>query len=438
MTRGAVFLAVALLTGSLAVGAAPSRHFPHTEPDHPGNIFVTGEDVFVKTPASDSRSWTLVDYEKRTIAHGSTAGGIRLGKLPAGYYEVTLAGEGSPGTFSLGVLEALRAPTPLTSPVCIDVAAAWLVPADKMKATANLSALAGVNWVRDRLNWEELEPARGHFAESNKYDLSVAVQARAGLQVLEVSHRSPKWATATPERFPDDLRDAYDYHKALAARWQGKVGAFEPWNEADITMFGGHTGSEMASLQKAAFLGLKAGNPKVIASLNVFALHRKSTLSDLAENDAAPYFDTFNLHHYEPFSNYPQLYADFRAASGGKPLWVTECSLPVKWNGDPSLEEPTPDDLRLQSERVPKTYALSLHQGARTVFYFILPHFVEGNTQFGIVKRDLSPRPAYLSLAAVGRLLADARPLGQLPLDGAQGYAFRAKPDGKDSVVLVL
>ena len=75
--------------------------------------------------------------------------------------------------------------------------------------------------------------------------------------------------------------------------------AFEPWNEADIPMFGGHTGSEMASLQKAAYLGLKAGNPKVIACLNVFALHRAATLRDLHENAAWPYFDTFNLHHYE-------------------------------------------------------------------------------------------------------------------------------------------
>ena len=44
------------------------------------------------------------------------------------------------------------------------------------------------------------------------------------------------------------------------------------------------------------------------------------TLLDLNENAAWPYFDTFNLHHYDGFDRYPRLYADFRAVSAGKPL----------------------------------------------------------------------------------------------------------------------
>ena len=35
-------------------------------------------------------------------------------------------------------------------------------------------------------------------------------------------------------------------------------------------------------------------------------LHRAATLRDLHENEAWPYFDTFNLHHYERFDAYPQ------------------------------------------------------------------------------------------------------------------------------------
>ena len=247
--------------------------------------------------------------------------------------------------------------------------------------------------------------------------------------MLEVGHSSPAWANPNGKRFPLDLRDTYNFHRALARRWQGEVVAFEPWNEADIPMFGGHTGSEMASLQKAAYLGLKAGNPKVIACLNVFALHRPATLRDLHENEAWPYFDTFNLHHYEAFDAYPKLYADFRAVSGGKPLWVTECSVPVKWHGDERLQEPTDEDLRVQSERVTMTYAQAIHEGAEAVFYFMLPHYVEGQTQFGVLRPDLTPRPAFVALAAVGRLLADAKPLGRLKTgsDSIRAFLFRAK-----------
>ena len=291
---------------------------------------------------------------------------------------------------------------------------AWFYGPDRMDAVANLCALAGMNWVRDRLNWGEMEPQRGQFSAPNKYDASAAAQSRAGLRVLQVIHLSPPWANPNGKRFPLDLRDAHRFFEEMAKRWRGQVQAFEPWNEADIPMFGGHTGAEMASLQKAAYLGLKAGNPEVIACLNVFALHNTNQLADLNENEAWPYFDTYNLHHYEPFDNYPKLYADHRAVSAGRPLWVSECAVPVKWAGDEQLKEPSDADLRVQAERVAKTLACSLHEGSAATFYFLFPHYVEGQTQFGIVRPDLTPRPAYVALAAVGHLLADAKPLGRL------------------------
>ena len=71
-----------------------------------------------------------------------------------------------------------------------------------------------------------------------------------------------------------------------------------------------------------------------------------------------------------------------------------------------------------------KTYALALHQGAAEVFYFMLPQYSEGTVQFGLLHADLSPRPGYLALAAVGRLLADAKPLGRLALTNNAGQAY--------------
>ncbi|MGA2867196.1 MAG: hypothetical protein ABSF95_22185 [Verrucomicrobiota bacterium] len=427
----------ALLGASFAAQAgAPGRGIPRPLVSHPGNIFVAGEPVIIGAPPGEGGAWRAVDYEGKVVAQGPVKDGrAELGRLPVGYYEVARG----VGRFAVGVLAGLRAPTPLSSPIGADVAMAWLVPREKMEGVASLCAVAGLNRVRDRLDWGEMEPRRGEFAGSNRYDFPVRVQAAAGLQVLQVSHRSPAWANPNNKRFPLDLRDAYDFHRALARRWRAAVAAFEPWNEADIEAFGGHTGSEMASFQKAAWLGLKAGNPQVTGCLNVFALHREATLQDLQENEAWPYFDTFNLHHYAPFADYPRLYADFRGVCAGRPLWVTECSLPVKWRGDERLQEPTPEDLREQSERVPITYALAIHEGAQAVFYFILPHYVEGQTQFGALRRDLTPRPAFLALAAAGRLLADARPLGRVQSadPAVRACLFEAKPDGRRAQVLV-
>ncbi len=420
--------------GATIAGAAQETK---TFPDHPGNIFLVGDEVRLALPG-EGRTWRLCDYEGQKLGD-FTANQLRLpiGRLPVGFYRLEQT-EGS-NWISLAVLEPSRKRTPATSPIGIDVAMAWFYGPERVDAVAHLCSLAGVNWVRDRLNWAEMEKERGEFSPLNKYDASARAQSRAGLQVLQVMHRSPAWANPDSKRFPTDLRDAYRFFEAMAKRWRGHVQAFEPWNEADIPMFGGHTGAEMASLQKAAYLGLKAGNPKVIACLNVFALHQTNHLADLHENEAWPYFDTYNFHHYEPLDHYPKLYADHRAVSAGRPLWVSECAVAVKWAGEKTLQEPTDTDLRVQAERLVKTFASSLHEGSAATFYFMLPHYVEGQTQFGILRPDLTPRPAYVALAAVGRLLANAQPLGKLAVQDntVRAFAFRARPDSKPRNVLV-
>lgn len=430
----AVYLAAAVFT---AGAARKPRPLPAALAGHPGNIFTAGEEVIVSVPDRAGR-WNLRDDEGRVVSEvPPQAGRVALGKLGVGWYRLQPTGGGD--WISLGVLQPLRAPTPMTSPIAVDVAMAWFYPPDRMDAVASLCALAGVNWVRDRLSWPEMEPAPGRLAGSNKYDASAAAQARAGLRVLQVIHASPAWANPNGKRFPTDLRDAYRFFESMARRWKGQVAAFEPWNEADIPMFGGHTGAEMAALQKASYLGLKAGAPEIVACLNVWAHHNTNQLSDLHDNQAWPYFDTYNLHHYEAFDRFPALYADHRAVSAGRPLWVSECAMPVKWAGDEKLKEPTDADLRVQAERVARTFAGSLHEGSAATFYFLLPHYVEGPTQFGIVRPDLTPRPAFVALAAAGRLLAGARPLGRWRTDDAavRAFLFQARPDGRDSAVLV-
>ncbi len=417
-----------------------TREIPRPLPSHPGNIFLSGEEVSI-TPPGTNDVWRVVDYEGNPVASEHVKEGrVQLGKLPVGYYEVISSGNGVTNRTTVGVLEPLRVPTSLTSPIGIDVAMAWFFPKDAMAAPANLCTLAGINRVRDRLLWPELEPKRGEWAAHSRYDDSIEAQLAAGLQILEVNHASPQWANTNGMRFPLDLRDIYEFDKETARRWAGKIEAIEPWNEADIREFGGHTGSEMASLQKAAYFGLRAGNSNVIACMNVFAIRRAATLKDFSENEAWPYFDTFNVHHYEPLQNYPSLYADYRAASGGRPMWVSECSVHVYWQGDEKLRELTPDDLRQQSERVTKTFVLGLYQGIQAMFYFMLPHYTEGPLQYGLLHQDLTPRPGYLALAAVGRLLADAKPIGRIPLrdNSGQIYFFSTQTDGKPSEVAVI
>ncbi|MGD0091103.1 MAG: hypothetical protein ABSE73_14390 [Planctomycetota bacterium] len=439
-----VVVLCALAVPLLSLAAESKRVIPKPLPDHPGNIFLAGEEAAVPLPpANDAKSqaWRLADYEGKTVAEGTAADGkAALGKLSVGYYELRRVVDGTPQNprVTVGVLAPLDAPTPATSPIAIDVAMAWFYSGAQQEAAANLCTLAGINRVRDRLAWREMEPKKGEFAAKNKYDDTARKQAEAGLLVLQVHHDSPEWANKQHKRFPLDLRDAYSFEKEMAHRWQGQVVAFEPWNEADIGEFGGHTGAEMAALQKASYLGLKAGNPDVTACQNVFATANASILKDLNENQAWPYFDIFNLHHYSGTDAYPGTYAAHRAVSAGRPLWVSEFNAPVHWAGDKKEQEPNDANLRVQAERVAQVYAAALHEGPAAAFYFILPHYVEGQTQFGVLHKDLTPRPAFLAVAAVGRLLADAKPLGRPAVQpNVRAFLFHARPGGKEQDVLV-
>ena len=176
----------------------------------------------------------------------------------------------------------------------------------------------------------------------------------------------------------------------------------------------------------------------MIACQSVFALSRPETLADFTRNNPGPYFERFNLHHYVPLDKYEEVYARYRAASAGKPMWVTEFNVTVDW-ADEKSQEPDAKNLRVQAMRLPKVFAKSLYEGVEAAFYFMLPHYVEHKRQYGILHRDLTPRPAFMALAAVGSLLADAKAVGRWDAGDPQvhAYVFRARPDGQEKFVIV-
>ena len=210
-----------ILGGLIALTATlrAAEDLPRPLAGHPGNIFLADEPVTVSLPAKAGEKWKLIDYEGKTLRKDIVPGEeAQLGKLPVGYYE--LRGDHAEDRITLGVIAPLVAPTPKTSPIGIDIAMAWLYPDEAQQpGVVNLCTLAGMNWVRDRMSWPELETAPGKFAPANKYDRTAAIQSDAGLRVLQVNHIGPPWLK-NHKRFPDDLRDAYRFYKEIAQQLQ--------------------------------------------------------------------------------------------------------------------------------------------------------------------------------------------------------------------------
>jgi hypothetical protein len=403
---------------------------------HPGNVFTRGEDVSVAVPKKWA-GWHAIDISRNEVGHGSAQSGVAdLGKLPTGYFEV-LEKDG-PGKITAAVLT----PTTISpdTPIAIDTGMSWFYPDNpqKIRDACALCRLGGVKWVRDRASWPEIEPARGKWAGDTRYERTMRIEHEEGLKILQVNHISPAWASKDTRHFPDDLRDVYNFYRGLAKRWKGLADAIEPWNEPDIDMFGGHTGCEIASFQKAAYLGLKAGNSALPVNQAVFAIDRAQTLDEFGANEVYPYFDRYDLHHYVKLPLYPRAYARHRAVSGGRPMWTTEFNLTIWWS-DEKTGEPSEDDLRVQAFRVSKVFSEALYEGPVKLFYFMLGHYVEHQLQYGIVHTDLTPRPAYVAFAAVGRFLDAAKPIGRVDLgdDKLKGYIFQTEVDGTKQETLV-
>ncbi len=439
-------------------GAAALRPPARPLPDHPGNVFVVGEDVLVPVPgdlAPSATGWRLLDDRQREVRRGELSPSpavrptaVAFGPLDPGWYRLEFGPTNThrPSFTTLAVLPRLVTPPSPDTPVALDAAMSWFAAGDDLQQRrfANLAALTGVAWVRDRLRWRDLQPQAGPLvAGPTTYDNAAEAQRAAGLEVLQVFHDTPPWARETPGaggRFAPDLRTVHDFARQLAIRFHGRVGAWEPWNEANVSAFGGHTVDQMCSWQKAAWLGLKAGDPDVLVGWNATAAvptaaHTEGVLA----NETWPYFDTYNIHTYDWAHGYTELWEPARRAAAGRPIWITEADRGTPHLKDPPWFDQDPRLERLKAEWIAQAYAASLYAGAQRHFHFILGHYQEPNgVQFGLLRLDLTPRPAYVALAAVGRCLAGARSLGRWrPGSDVQVHAFRARPDGIERDVLV-
>lgn len=431
------------------------RNIPTAQPQHPGNVFLLGENVTINIPKSTS-SWRLLDDRRAVIKQGSIdekTSNLNIAEPGIGWYRIEfLDTDGKLVNWTTAaVLAPLAEPVPQDSPICVDSATSWFAanqPA-RQERFAQLAALAGVNWIRDRMSWGGFQPEPDKLPENTTYDTAATFQASHGLKVLQVFHDTPGWALNEQldgkrrfKRFPRDLRHLYKFCKAMAQRYKGRVLAWEPWNEGNITMFGGHTIDEMCTHQKAAYLGYKAGNPDLTVCWNVYAgagtpLHTKGVL----ENQTWPYFETYNIHSYQKPDDYLKQFAPARQAACGRPIWITECGVrAVAKTGRPWSELSQEDEIK-QAEFIARSYASSLFAGVNRHFFFILGNYHESQVQFGLLRYDQTPRPGYVALTALGRLLAGAKCMGRwIPKENpaVRVYAFNSRPDGRKRDVLVV
>ncbi len=246
----------------------------------------------------------------------------------------------------------------------------------------------------------------------------------SGISCLGGIHFMPKWASGAPKEanygvfsrvMPDDTSVVEDFCKAIA-RDCSFVKYWEVANEPDANNFwrgrwkSGQSGDHQKIIKdyvdflKAASKGFHQGNPesKVLYGGITSAVEDGHTYQPFVattfKHGAGDAIDIMNIHYTKSIADILKLTNNIR-----KPIWVTELGGSSALNRGGDYNEMFEDTTHS---------VIQLADGAVKVFKYdfrndgVKPNEKEHN--YGLVRRDFSPKPAYVAFATTIRLLKKA------------------------------
>lgn len=201
---------------------------------------------------------------------------------------------------------------------------------------------AGVDVLRVSLGWDEVEPERGRF-DFAFWDAFIRMAVDDfGIRLLPYVAYTPRWAVhpaaQTREdtwRYPPADPGAWsEALRALASRYEKRIGSWELWNEPDNQDYWRGTPAEFAALVKAGAAAVRRGAPQAQVVLGGIAwdteflatLFRDERLGDSVDVvNAHAYFETWNASPLEALDDYVHRLRRIVDRWGrGQPVWLAE------------------------------------------------------------------------------------------------------------------
>lgn len=130
----------------------------------------------------------------------------------------------------------------------------------------------GFGWVKQSFAWRDVEGiVKGRYDWWHPDQIVEAVE-KAGLKLVVRLDRQPFWSQApgTPPQEnepPADYRDFGDFCGAVAGRYQGRIAAYQVWNEPNLSReWGGQPPDPAAytELLRVCYQAIKAADPQAI------------------------------------------------------------------------------------------------------------------------------------------------------------------------------
>ncbi len=333
--------------------------------------------------------------------------------------------------------------------------------------TFNLLKLAGFTRIRDDFSWQAIEPKPKKYHIPERIEKLVNTAARYKIKPLLVTGycttaykgKYKKNFVTTPETI-----DAYANAVAYAVKHFGKrVMQWELWNEPNVA----HPIKDYLPMLKVVYPKAKKANPKATfiscGGGGAGGGPGGGMIIPIVEAGGVNFQDGFSIHPYmvpfDPdygyganggpyarvnisgYSNFLRGFINHNLKKNHRKLslWVTEIGWPVDMisKGHSRMTPIT------QAAYLARTYLLSRKENlAKGVFWYdfqndgINPKNKEHN--FGIIRKDYSPKPAYQAAAVVAWILRNRPFIREIKLRSSckhcKAYVYG---QGKDQVIAV-
>jgi hypothetical protein len=169
---------------------------------------------------------------------------------------------------------------------------------------------AGFRWVKQEFAWREIEAhGKGAFDWSRTDRVMDQIDAH-GLKVIARLGVQPEWAGGGfPEVGPpNNLQDFADFAAAVAARYKGRIDAYQVWNEPNLAREWGNrppNPAEYTEMLRVTYQAIKAVDPfPIIISAGLAPTTRNDDVArpdtyfiqGMYDAGAKPYFDALGAH----------------------------------------------------------------------------------------------------------------------------------------------
>ncbi len=289
-----------------------------------------------------------------------------------------------------------------------------LYDASTMEAELDAVSAAGMGWVRCDFAWFDLETTRGQWNFTG-VDRVVREAQERGIKVLGILGTSPPWANGGKEwNFPPTDTAAWrNYVRTVAARYRGKVAAWEIWNEQNIHAFWQPEpdAAQYMVLLAAASREIRAADPGAKIVMGGVAGLGSGYLHACLGAGAADYIDAIAYHPYaetigvkgqpkedllKPKESLCRLIVAFvhnlvaQHTAKDLEIWLTE----VGWTT--CAETPPGVDANTQASYLLRTminYAST--DVERVIWYNLRDTMLNDWDRYGLLEHDYDPRPSY-------------------------------------------